>query len=65
MSKLVIKVEFLAGSHVKKVAEEMVALRQRLGVNIAGSFNGIHLYVGRATKTAEEIEQDYDREIRG
>ena len=65
MSKLVVKVGFLAGSHVRDVAEEMIVLRQRLGVNIEGSFNGVRLYIGRATKTAEEIEQDYEREIRG
>jgi len=63
-SSLIIKVEILAGTHLREAAQEMITLRQKLGVNIEGSFNGVNLYVGHNTKNVDEIEQEYDREIK-
>ena len=62
-SNLIIKVEILAGTHVRDAIQEMINLRQRLGVNIEASFNGENIFVCRDDQTIDSLEGQFDAAI--
>lgn len=61
---LSIKVEGIAGSDIKEVCEEMIALSMRLQVMVTVNFNGIHLNAlsgDDATVMVSEYHRQIDR----
>ena len=61
MSKLILRVEVLAGTHVKQAIYEMMNLRKYLGLSIAADFNGEEVFVCRDDQTVESLEGEFDK----
>ena len=59
---LSIKVEVIAGSDIKEVCEEMIALSSRLQVMVTVNFNGIHLNALSGDDAAVMVSE-YHRQI--